>query len=142
MNFFIHFIDDPRRRFGDSPFRPASVLLFIIDVELDLECFSFWRIIIDLLLNEAVNTGVINPDDKSILGLGLIVNPYFCDRMHAVQGNNKRKKLASTIALLFGSNHMLSNSELTKLSVHVKQYWTANELALSQQAELGTSKVR
>ena len=76
---------------GDSPFRPASVLLFIIDVELDLECFGFRRIIIDFFLNEAVNTSVINLDDKSILWLGLIINPYFCERRYAVQGNNKRK---------------------------------------------------
>ena len=64
--------------------RLVIVVCFVIDVKFDIEFFGFCGVIIDLLLYKIVILGVIDPDDKSVLWLGFVIDLNLLERIQAV----------------------------------------------------------
>ena len=66
-------------------------MLFIHFDTIYSECLSLCRVVVDLLLDQVINVGVIYFDCKNVLWKGLIVDPDFSERSKAVEGKSKRK---------------------------------------------------
>ena len=96
-----------------------GVLSLVVDFEIRIHHFNFCGIVIDVLLNEAVDVLTIDSEYECVLGLRLIVNPHFCERIQVVQGNRKRKdRVIGTVSLL-GCNYILSNCKFTEFRMRV-----------------------
>ena len=91
LNPVFYLVQYPRHQTVNCPLRFTVVVLFVIDVEFDIEFFSLCGVVIDLLLYKAVILVVIYPDDKSVLGLRLVIDLNFVERMQSIQSNCKRK---------------------------------------------------
>ena len=141
LNLVFDIVYYPGHLSGDSPFTLAIATLLVVDVEVATERFSFGGIEVDLLLNKAIDVGVVDFDDKGVLGLWLVVHPHFCEGRQAAQGDGEGEEGVFRGALL-GTDDILANGKLGELGQHVENYGHANILTLAQEAELGTSKAR
>ena len=88
-------------------------VLFVIDVKICKQLFSFRGVKINFLLNETVNIFIVDSDIECVL-LRFIVDLNFFERSLVSDGNSKRENLVSGVSLL-GSDYMLANCQLGKL---------------------------
>ena len=138
LNLVFKVVNNPRHWSLCGPFRLTIFYLFVIDVEHNIQRFSFGGIIIDLFLHKAVNVFVINSYLEVVLRLGFVVDPHFLKGIQATYRNSKREKRISILAFLLGADYMLTNLKLCKLCLHVKKHRCANILTLAQEAKLDT----
>ena len=109
----------------------------VVNFETDIQFFCFGGIIISLLLYKAVDVGVVDFEDKCVLGQELKINPDFCDGKQAAESDCKWEDKVFWMSLLC-SDDMFAYLELGKLRVRVKNGWHADVLTLSQETEPGT----
>ena len=91
------------------------MVLLVVNIKDNLKFFGFRRIIIDLLFHKTMNLLIVDFDNKSIIWLGLVVDPNFLKGVQTVHGNSKWKELVSRTVSLVDDYHILSHLELTKL---------------------------
>ena len=133
----IDFIDYPGCLSTDDLSFSAAAVFLVIDIEIYIQYFSLCWVIIYLLLHKTVNLVIIDSDNKSIIWLGLVVDPNFLKGVQTVHGNRKRKELVSGTVSLVGDYHILSHLKLTKLGYQVENNRHTNVLAFEQETELG-----
>ena len=111
LNLVFDVVDDPGRISKDGPFQSEDTfgVFLVVDIEQEIDRFSLCGVEIDLLLDETVDLGVVHFDLKCVLGLGLIVNPHFCDGRQAAEGNGKGHEWILRAVTLLGADHMLSH---------------------------------
>jgi len=79
---------------------------------------SLSGVVVDLLLDEVIDVGVIYFDCKYVLRKGLIVDPHFSEWIKAVEGKCKREGRVLRVLLLCSDN-VLANLQLGEFSVGV-----------------------
>ena len=130
FNLVSNLVGDPRHR--------SRAGYFVVNFDLfNFKCLKFGGVKIDLLFWQTVNVGIVNLYHKSVLGLGLVFYPNFCEGMQATQGNCKREKRISLAAPLLGADNMLTYLEFGKLGQRVEQHRHANIFTFTQETEFG-----